>query len=593
MKLRPQRLFALVVSAVILATVAAGCGGDGSANRCAPVTASVATAWNEAALDAIRRDFPAPTVHARNLYHLSAAMWDAWAAFDADAAGQFVDAERASDDIANARNVAISFAAHRLLSARYENADGGEESLAQFDQTLDDLCPGWTEPRGDSDGAFGITLADTILAETRDDGSNEAGGYLDPNYQPVNEELVVSDSGTVMADPNRWQPLFLDEQVTRNGLQQEAGAQTFIGSQWGSVTPFAIDLASGDLDPGPPPLLPDDANQFAIDATEVVLFSALLDTTSGEMIDISPAAIGNVELGTYESSGWDVNPETGDPYRPNVVPHADYGRVVAEFWADGPDSETPPGHWNTLANEVGNDLEEMGALTIDGVSADRLEWDVKMGVALNGALHDTAIAVWGTKAQYDYVRPISMIRLLGQQGDLVETPGLVETITTESSMPGERHSGLAEFVGEQAIFAWLGAPPTPSAQLGGVGWQRAADWVPYQQPSFVSPAFAAYVSGHSGFSRAAAEVLTELTGSAYFPGGMETHEVEFRSLGHEVGPTTEFSLQWATYRDAADEAGVSRLYGGIHVRSDDLAGRVMGEQVGLVAVERARTLFSR
>ena len=48
----------------------------------------------------------------------------------------------------------------------------------------------------------------------------------------------------------------------------------------------------------------------------------------------------------------------------------------------------------------------------------------------------------------------------------------------------------------------------------------AKDWVPYQKPTFVTPAFAAFISGHSTFSRAAAEVLTSMTGCPYFPGGM-------------------------------------------------------------------------
>ena len=81
----------------------------------------------------------------------------------------------------------------------------------------------------------------------------------------------------------------------------------------------------------------------------------------------------------------------GESYQPNLVPEADYGRVIAEYWADGPDSETPPGHWNTLAIDVGNALERTGDLTIDGEPVDRLEWDLKVGLALNGALHDTAI----------------------------------------------------------------------------------------------------------------------------------------------------------------------------------------------------------
>ena len=80
---------------------------------------SVARRWDEAHLDAIRRALPAPTVHARNLFHISVAMWDAWAAYDPDAAGYFVDEKHAATDVAAARNEAISYAAYRVLEHRY------------------------------------------------------------------------------------------------------------------------------------------------------------------------------------------------------------------------------------------------------------------------------------------------------------------------------------------------------------------------------------------------------------------------------------------------------------------------------------------
>lgn len=585
-----------VLGFLFAATLAVSCSSSSTSEStfaCSAGERSVATVWNEALLDAIRRDFPAPTVHARNLFHVSAAMWDSWAAFDPNASGVFVTEDLSADDVENARNVAISFAAHRVLSERYADADGGEESLAQFDETLESLCPGWTEPADDSPGGAGLRFAEGILALTIDDGALESEAYFDETYSPFNEPLIVSELGTTMEDPNRWQPLFLDERSTRNGIEVEAGTQEYIGPHWGVVEPFALDPDPDGLpiDPGPPPLLPSDAEAFAAAATEVVRYASVLDTDDSELIDISPATQGNLELGTYEPAGWDENPITGEPYAPNMVLEADFGRVIAEFWADGPDSETPPGHWNTIANQVGDDLEAAGELTIDGAAVDRLEWDVKVGLALNGAMHDTAIAVWGTKAHYDYARPISMIRYLGERGELVETPGLVETITEESVADGGPHALFASNVGEQVVYAWLGEPQTPSAEISGVGWQLATEWVPYQRASFVSPAFAGYVSGHSGFSRAGAEVLTELTGSAFFPGGMQIHEISLRSLSHEVGPSEAFNLQWATYRDAADQAAISRLYGGIHVRADDLNGRIIGEEVGLLVVEHARSYF--
>ena len=110
-------------------------------------------------------------------------------------------------------------------------------------------------------------------------------------------------------------------------------------------------------------------------------------------------------------------------------------------------------------------LEAASELRIDGDPVDRLEWDVKIGLTMNGALHDAAIAAWGAKAYYDYARPISMIRYLGERALLNEIPGVIETITPESSAPGERHTSLAEIVGEQAVYTWWG-PAVPTDNPG-------------------------------------------------------------------------------------------------------------------------------
>ena len=101
---------------------------------------SVARRWNEALLDAIRRALPAPTVHARNLFHTSAAMWDAWAVYDPKASGYFVHDKLTASDVASARNEAISYAAYRVLTARYIKSVGADESLSEFDDVMDSLC---------------------------------------------------------------------------------------------------------------------------------------------------------------------------------------------------------------------------------------------------------------------------------------------------------------------------------------------------------------------------------------------------------------------------------------------------------------------
>ena len=51
------------------------------------------------------------------------------------------------------------------------------------------------------------------------------------------------------------------------------------------------------------------------------------------------------------------------------------------------------------------------------------------------------------------------------------------------------------------------------------------------------------------------------------------------------------TLQWATYRDAADQCSLSRIWGGIHPPADDIPGRRIGEQIGVRAFNLAEEYF--
>ncbi len=612
---RLRLLAVLTASAVLVASLAA-CSNDepsltiDGCTRADLGGRSVARVWDDTMLELIRQVVPAPTVHARNLFHTSAAMWDAWAAYDDTAVGYFVTEKHTADDVQAAREAAMSQAAYRILLWRYATVSDLPAATDQLDAVMADLCYPTDETSSDGDDpiAFGNRIADTVIEFGATDGALEDERYEDSSYRPANDAMVVSDPGTVMKDPNSWQPLSLGLQLSQNGLPIPGNVQTYIGPHWGHVTSFALpESPTGTpIDPGPPPRLGDpvtdaDFKQAAID---VLRDSSLLDPSQSDVIDISPASIGNNTLGTNDGSGYDVNPVTGEPYVPQPAVAADLYRAIAEYWADGPTSETPPGHWNLLANSVADTPGFERRFAGEGPELDPLEWDVKTYFALNGAVHDAAIAAWGLKSYYDSVRPISMIRYmggLGQSSDpdapsydpdgLPLEAGLVEVITAESSAPGERHEDLADHVGEIAVFAWRGAPDDPETETSGVGWIRAVDWVPYQRPTFVTPSFAGYVSGHSTFSRAGAEVLTKLTGTPYFPGGMAHWTVEQGELLHEEGPTEDLDLQWATYFDASDQAGISRLYGGIHIPQDDIEGRLIGSQVGLAAWELAQTYF--
>jgi hypothetical protein len=571
---------------------------------------SVARVWNEQLLSLIRLVVPAPTVHARNLFHMSAAMWDAWAAYEPQADGYFVTEKAQASDVQAAREAAISYAAYRILAWRYVHVADLPAATAELDATMASLCyrTDYAETAGTTPAALGNRIAEAVLEFGNRDGAQESERYVDAEYRPVNEPLIVAEPGTVMHDPNRWQPLALERQLAQNGLPIPGRVQVFIGPHWGHVAAFALPAsdAGTPIDPGPPPELGDPATDAAFKeaAVEVIRRSSELDPADGVMVDISPASLGANALGTNDGHGRDLNPATGEPYAPNRVPRADFARVLAEFWADGPNSETPPGHWNTVANAASDALGDQRRIGGEGPEVDRLEWDVKLYFALNGAVHDAAIAAWGLKGHYDSVRPISMIRYMGGRGQssdpggpaydpegLPLVSGLIEVVTAESSAAEERHAGLADHVGEVAIRSWRGFPEDPTTQTSGVGWILAADWVPYQRSTFVTPAFAGYVSGHSTFSRAAAEVLTAFTGDEYFPGGFSEWTTRAGDLLHEEGPTQEVTLQWATYYDAADQAGISRLYMGIHISADDFEGRKLGSECGREAWALAARYF--
>jgi hypothetical protein len=159
-------------------------------------------------------------------------------------------------------------------------------------------------------------------------------------------------------------------------------------------------------------------------------------------------------------------------------------------------------------------------------------------------------------------------------------PGVIEIVTSQMAAT---NTGLT--IGKLAVLGWRGQPPTTNTYQG-VRWISPSDWIPYQRTNFVTPAFPGYFSGHSTFSRSAAEVLAAITGTPFFPGGMGTYSNYV--LAFEKGPSQPVTLQWATYYDAADQAGISRIWGGIHPPIDNLAGRRAGAQCGKGVWQLAR-----
>lgn len=639
------------------------CGGSNTNTASIPPTPSVAVLtaeregqsvarmWNEVLLLAIRNDFARPTIHARNLFHISSSMFDAWSVYNPQTQSFLFGNEIAGfscladnielpDDVLPSQEQAISFAAYRIIQHRFIFSPGSIKIMAAADALMQSLGYNLDDESLDySQGsavALGNYIANCYIEFGLMDGANEPKFYANRSYQPVNPPLVLSSNAVgnpTILDLDRWQPLSIDGFIDQAGNRIDE-APTFLSPEWGQVVPFA--LSDNDKivftrdgfdyqvyhDPGLPPLINGAlSEQYKWGFALVSIWSSHLDQNDGVMWDISPKSNGNIAEfprsfiefpefynlleGGDPSKGYAINPVTNQPYEEQRVPRGDYTRVLAEFWADGPASETPPGHWFVILNSVSDHelLEKRWAGQGDVLGP--LEWDIKTYFAMGGTMHDSAVAAWGIKGRYDYIRPVSAIRAmadLGQSSDpllpsyhidgLTLVENYIELVTASDPLATD----APQNVGKIKLYAWKGPDyvDVPQVDQAGVGWILAQQWWPYQRPSFVTPPFAGYVSGHSTYSRAAADLLTSMTGSAYFPGGMSEFEVNANDfLVFEQGPSVNMTLQWATYQDASDQSGLSRIWGGIHPPADDLTGRIIGAKIAIDSFELVETFFGQ
>jgi hypothetical protein len=419
MRVRSRRgLTAVVVAAVLMASfggaVRAQTAGPPDPDTPAPLYTinglgptkgdNVVLRWDEELLQAIRAN-PAgtgPTITARALGVAHTSMFDAWAAYDARALG-----------------TRYGGTLRRPSPERTLENKNKAISFAAY-ATLVDLFPsrqndfalqmkelGYSVDGSDTStpAKIGTMVAKAVTDFRHKDGSNQLGGYADTTgYQPVNDWNRVVDRW-------RWQPL-------RVPLGDPWGTvQRALTPQWAEVVPFGMSSQYGRDVPGPPKL------------------------PNGEWstVDIETAAKDTANL--------------DDP-----------GKIKAEYWADGPHSEFPPGHWAIFAQAIsrkrGHSLDD----------------DVKLFFTLGNALMDASIAAWAWKFKYDYVRPVT---------------------------------GIRELYRGRQVVSWLGP-------YKGYGLVDGGSWIPYQELRVVTPPFPEYVSGHSTFSAAGAQVITTFIGSNNF-----------------------------------------------------------------------------
>ncbi|MEL6317891.1 MAG: vanadium-dependent haloperoxidase, partial [Pseudomonadota bacterium] len=406
-----------------------------------------------------------------------------------------------------------------------------------------------------------------------------------------------------------------------------SGVQGFLTPHWGNVESFALGVvrdaggeivadADGDsitdyaLPPAPQGFFAAgfEASTLDLDAKTITLAGGGVTLTdgassvtflNGDVIDLFALTIGQrADLrGKVVNDDFIGQAEQVVAYSGTLT---DTGKLVAEFYEDGGGTAFPPGTWMAYGQFVSaRDEHDTDA-------------DAKLFLALGNAVMDAGIATWEAKIEYDYARPIRAIRDLGDLGllgdPLDENGNVIET---------DANGDPVYFI---EAFAGFDSAADPA---NGLGTQLipASEFVTFQRPGDSSPPFAEYTSGHSAFSRAGAEVLRAFTGSDEFGA---TVIFEPGSSQFEIGvPSEPVTIELATFVEsdgfngsqdlapdalvalleagtadsdawnalgisAADQAGLSRLFGGIHFQEGDINGRDLGAEVGQQAFELAQ-----
>ena len=419
-----------------------------------------------------------------------------------------------------------------------ENTDANKTEAMSYSayRVLTDLFPEQVEIFDGLMADLGFdphnTTADTTTAAGIGNVSAEA--LLEFRHQDGSNQL------NGYADTTNYQPVnTAEQQIDIEAWTPEhipidnpdAPLQQFLTPQWGDITPFGLD--SGDqLRPEPP-------EPFLLVEGEVDLGARTITLADGSVVDINRDIVGTIINPEFIAQAEQVV-----EYSANLT---DEEKLIAEFWEDGGGTSFPPGTWMTFGQYTSAQNDHS------------LDEDAKLFFGLGNAVFDAGVATWEAKTFYDYTRPVRLIRDLGELGLIGE---------------------FNEELGGYAVEAWV-----PN---GGTQTILATDFLTYQTPGdHPSPPFAEYVSGHSTFSGSAATVLELLTGSDSFGASVTFSPGESR-FEPGLTPQQEVTLDWETFSEAADEAGISRLYGGIHFEDGDLNGRQLGQEVGTEVFEQAQ-----
>ncbi|WP_217523288.1 vanadium-dependent haloperoxidase [Pleurocapsa sp. PCC 7327] len=305
--------------------------------------------------------------------------------------------------------------------------------------------------------------------------------------------------------------------------------QEYLTPHWGEVIPFALASGNEFRPPAPEPFL-------LVEGATVDLAAKTITLQDGSQVNIDRSLIGGI-----------INPRFIQQAQELIDISAkltDEQKAIAEYWENPGGTPFPPGHWMS----IGQLLSQQRNHTLDD--------DIQMFFALGNAVMDAGIATWEAKGFYDYTRPVRAIRELGRLGLI----------------------GTDDGTGTFFIEAWGGSGK-------GTVTMPATQFITYLGGS--SPPFAEYTSGHSAFSSASAEILKLFTGSDAFGASVTFHPGTSR-FEPGMTPNDPVTLSWGTFTEAAEEAGMSRLYGEIHFSDGNIQSQIMGQKVGAKVWQRTQ-----
>jgi len=228
----------------------------------------------------------------------------------------------------------------------------------------------------------------------------------------------------------------------------------------------------------------------------------------------------------------------------------DRQKAIVEFWCNSSDPDELLANWFHFAEFI----SERDHHSLDD--------DVKMYFALSNALLDASIATWDAKRFYDTARPATLVPLLFRDKK-VKARGSGFVLTN----PEVQKNG-----------------PDASVIDGSL-------WIPYQPATSPTPPSPEFPSEESAFSAATAEILARFSGSDHF-GNSAIVQKGSSHIEPGIAPQETVTLKWETLTGAADEAGMSTQYAGIHFASADLAGRRLGRLAAARAWAKAQTYFN-